>query len=84
MAALAADAALLRGYGVRGVRGVLERGVALGERAAVRRRAIVLAEALEVRGVRAGLEGDAVVIEGRALLDRWVEDARLLYIGRGG
>ncbi|WP_145959012.1 hypothetical protein [Sphingobium sp. SCG-1] len=69
---------------MRGVRGVLERGVALGERAAVRRRAIVLAEALEVRGVRAGLEGDAVVIEGRALLDRWVEDARLLYIGRGG
>lgn len=66
------------------MRGVLERGRALGERAAARRREIVLAEALEVPGVRAVVEGDAVVIEGRALLDRWVEDARLLYIGRGG
>lgn len=66
------------------MRGVLERGVALGERVAARRREIVLAEALEVPGVRAVVEGDAVVIEGRALLDRWVGDARLLYIGRGG
>lgn len=66
------------------MRGVLERGRALGERAAARRREIVLAEALDVPGVRAVVEGDAVVIEGRALLDRRVEDARLLYIGRGG
>jgi hypothetical protein len=71
VAAVASDAVV--------VRGVLERGVALGEAAADRRRALVLAEALEVPGVTVREEGDAVVIEGRALVARWVEDVGLRY-----
>lgn len=63
---------------------VSKRGLALGERAAALRREAVLADAREVPGISASITGDDVVIEGRALLDRWVDDARLLYIGRGG
>ena len=66
------------------MRAVLERGVALGEAAADRRRAVVLAEARAVPGVSVRQEGEDVVIEGRDLLRRWVEDVRLRYIGRGG
>ncbi|MDX3910325.1 MAG: hypothetical protein QHC67_10955 [Sphingobium sp.] len=66
------------------MKGLVERGVALGERAAARRREMVLAEARAVPGVTASVEGEDVVIEGRALLGRWVEDVRLRYIGRGG
>lgn len=76
MAALAADAIV--------VRAVLERGQAIGERAAARLRDRVAAEARDVPGVTVTTEGDAIVIEGRALLDRWVEEARLRYVGRTG
>ncbi len=76
MAALAADAAVLRA--------ILERGQAIGERAADRLRDRVAAEARDVPGVTVSTEGDAIVIEGRALLDRWVEEARLRYVGRTG
>ncbi|MGK2911825.1 MAG: hypothetical protein ACSLE1_18775 [Sphingobium sp.] len=62
-----------------GLKRVLERGVALGERVAARRRERVLAEARELPGVSAAIVGEDVVIEGRALLGRWVEDARLFY-----
>lgn len=51
----------------------------MGEAAADRRRALVLAEAREVPGVTVREEGDAVVIEGRALVARWVEDVGLRY-----
>ncbi|RVT43429.1 hypothetical protein [Sphingobium algorifonticola] len=66
------------------MRGILERGRAIGERAADRLRDRVADEARAVPGVTVSTEGDAIVIEGRALIDRWVEDARLRYVGRTG
>lgn len=63
---------------------VAARGRAIGDRAADRLRDRVAAEARMVPGVTVSTEGDAIVIEGRALIDRWVEDARLRYVGRTG
>lgn len=64
--------------------GVAARGRAIGDRAAERLRDRVADEARAVPGVTVSTEGDAIVIEGRALLDRWVEEARLRYVGRTG
>lgn len=66
------------------MRAVLERGQAIGDRAADRLRDRVAADARDVPGVTVTTEGEAIVIEGRALLDRWVEEARLRYAGRTG
>ena len=64
------------------MRALEERARAIGARAAGRRRDAVVREVAEVPGVSAHVEGEDVVIEGRALLDRWVADARLRYLGR--
>lgn len=64
------------------MRAMEERARAIGARAAGRRRDAMLPAAEDVPGIGAHVEGDTVVIEGRALLDRWVRDARLRYLGR--
>lgn len=62
----------------------MERAARLGEvRAEVKRRAIA-DEAEALPGVRATIEGESVVLEGRRLLDRWLRDASLRNIGRVG
>ena len=67
-----------------GMRGAVERAARLGEaRAEVKRHAIA-DEAEAMPGVRATIEGEAVVLEGRRLLDRWLRDASLRTIGRVG
>jgi hypothetical protein len=66
------------------MRGAVERAARLGEvRAEVKRRTIA-DEAEALPGVRASVEGEAVVLEGRKLLDRWLRDASLRNIGRVG
>ena len=66
------------------MRGAVERAARLGEvRAEVKRHAIA-DEAEAMPGVRATIEGEAVVLEGRRLLDRWLRDASLRTIGRVG
>lgn len=62
----------------------MERAARLGEaRAEIRRRGIA-DEAEALPGVRASVEGEAVVLEGRRLLDRWLRDASLRNLGRAG
>lgn len=56
--------------------GIVER------RAEQQRRAIVTQAESDFPGVRARVEGDTVVLEGRHLLDRWIRDARLRDVGR--
>ena len=51
---------------------------------AARRRQAIAEEAGALGGVRARVEGEVVVIEGRGLLDRWIRDANLRNIGRTG
>ena len=66
------------------MRGAVERAARLGEvRAEVKRRTSA-DEAEALPGVRASVEGEAVVLEGRKLLDRWLRDASLRNIGRVG
>lgn len=61
------------------------RGHALGEaRAAAQRTAIAARINAEVPGVRAGVNSDGVTIEGRRLLRRWLNDARLRTSVGGG
>ena len=67
-----------------GVSAMVERAAAAGEERAARRRQAIAEEADALGGVRARVEGDAVVIEGRGLLDRWIRDANLRNIGRAG
>ena len=50
-------------------------------RAAERREAVADA-ARAVPGVSARVEDDAVVVDGRDLVARWVEDVRLRYLWR--
>jgi hypothetical protein len=51
-------------------------------RAEQQRQAIVTHVESDFTGVRAHVEGDTVVLEGRHLLDRWIRDARLRDVGR--
>lgn len=67
-----------------GVSAMVERAAAAGEARAARRRQAIAEEADALGGVRARVEGEAVVIEGRGLLDRWIRDANLRNIGRAG
>lgn len=53
-------------------------------RAHERREAMVARVERDHPGLSAHIDGDAVVIEGRHLLDRWLRDARLRDIGRAG
>jgi len=46
------------------------------------KRQAIAGEADALPGVSAQVEGDAVVLEGRGLLDRWLRDASLRNIGR--
>lgn len=66
------------------MRGALEKAVRLGEARAERHRRAIADEADALPGVRASVEGEAVVLEGRGLLDRWLRDASLRNIGRAG
>ncbi|MEO8723152.1 MAG: hypothetical protein ABI395_06455 [Sphingobium sp.] len=60
-----------------------DRAAALGERRAQGQRdAIAGAVQNDFPGVTAHVEGDAVVLEGRHLLERWLRDARLRNVGR--
>lgn len=62
---------------------LIARGEAAGEaRAAARRQGITRAVAADFPGLTARIEGEAVVIEGRGLLDRWLREATLRDIGR--
>lgn len=53
------------------------RGRALCERRADAVRGDVVARVAAMPGLRAGIAGETVVIEGRALVRRWIEDAGL-------
>ncbi len=64
--------------------GGMEAAARLGEARAERRRAAIADEADALPGVRARVEGDAVVLEGRRLLDRWLRSATFRNIGRVG
>lgn len=67
-----------------GMGGLLERAALAGETRAARRRQAIAEEAGALGGVRARVEGEVVVIEGRGLLDRWIRNANLRNIGRTG
>lgn len=70
---------------VSGTRG-LERLLPIARRYALeragKRRAAIAVRADAIPGVRAGIEGDAVVLEGRGLLERWLCDAEIRDVGR--
>lgn len=66
------------------MRGGLQRAERAGERRAEGHRHAIAAEADALPGVRASVEDEAVVLEGRGLLDRWLRDASLRNIGRAG
>tara|TARA_R110000782_G_scaffold117364_4_gene207687 strand:- start:1812 stop:2039 length:228 start_codon:yes stop_codon:yes gene_type:complete len=57
-------------------------GARLARARVERKRREVADEADALPGVSAHVEGDAVVLEGRGLLDRWLRDASLRNIGR--
>lgn len=51
-----------------------------GDRAATRRGELALAAERDFPGLAARIEGEAVIIEGRGLLDRWLREANLRAI----
>ena len=57
-------------------------GVAAAQARVERKRQAIAEEADALPGVSAHVEGEAVVLEGRGLLDRWIRDAGLRNIGR--
>lgn len=57
-------------------------GARLAQARVERKRQAIAGEAEALPGVSAHVEGDAVVLEGRGLLDRWLRDASLRNIGR--
>lgn len=60
-----------------------ERAVNMVERRArQQRKAIADAIQTDFGGVMAHVEGDAIVLEGRDLLERWLHDAQLRDVGR--
>lgn len=71
--------------GVSGAHG-LERLLSRARRHALaragERRAAIAARAETLPGVRAGIEGEAVILEGRGLLERWLRDAEIRDVGR--
>lgn len=66
------------------MRGAAEKAARLGEARAEFKRRAIADEADALPGVRASVEDEAVVLEGRGLLDRWLRDASLRNIGRAG
>ncbi|MBP6031612.1 MAG: hypothetical protein KA533_09305 [Sphingobium sp.] len=62
--------------------GLLGRAEHLGEVRAARRRRDIAEEANALPGISAHVESDAVILEGRGLLDRWLREASLRNIGR--
>lgn len=67
----------------RGAMEALKRRAArIGEARAERVRAGIAAEAAALPGVRAHVEGEGVVLEGRGLLERWLRDAHFRDVGR--
>lgn len=61
-----------------------ERAARAGDARAAALRQALVGEAEALGGIVARVEGEAVVLEGRGLLDRWIRDARLRDIGRTG
>lgn len=61
--------------------GIAARGRAIGEEARARAVARVAAALAAVPGVRAEAGEDGVVVRGRGLRRRWLNDARLRWIG---
>ena len=66
------------------MRGAAEKAARLGEARAEFKRRAIADEADALPGVHASVEDEAVVLEGRGLLDRWLRDASLRNIGRAG
>lgn len=62
--------------------GLLMRGQRIAREAAERRRERIVAEAGDMPGVTASVEGEAVVLEGRGLMRRWASDLAFREIGR--
>lgn len=60
------------------------RAAALGEQAAAQRRRMLADELAGVPGVSAVIEGDGVMLNGRGLMRRLADDARLRFAGRSG
>ena len=66
------------------LRGVLARGERIATRAAEERRHAIARAAEQVPGVNAAVDGEAVVLSGRGLAQRWLGDMALREIGSAG
>lgn len=64
------------------LRALLERAEQIGEAKAAHMRRSIADEAAALPGIRAHVEGEDVILEGRGLLERWLRDASLRNIGR--
>ncbi len=61
---------------------MMRKGIGAGEARAARWRERIARAADAMPGVRAHVDGEEVVMEGRHLLDRWLRDATLRQAGR--
>ena len=60
----------------------MRKGIQIAQTRVARKRGEIANEANAIPGVRARVEDEAVVLEGRGLLDRWIREASLRHIGR--
>ncbi|MCB2015844.1 MAG: hypothetical protein R3E11_02255 [Sphingobium sp.] len=60
----------------------MRKGTQIAQARAAQKRGEIADEANAIPGVHAHVEDEAVVLEGRGLLDRWIREASLRHIGR--
>ena len=61
---------------------VMDRAASAADARAAQRRDEIAQEASALPGISARIEDEDVVLEGRGLLERWIRDASIRYIGR--